>query len=161
HPDGKRFITAGTNGIIFLRSLDTGEKIGEFRTTTPDTFDQIYFNADGRALYAWSASPPIVLSRWDVERRLLLPRKSQRFVYFARNGLFRIADDGASLLLHSTDGDGIILRLPRNVTEILDFTPDGRGILVRTSDESLALLDRATADTIRVFSASGVSDASS
>src|SRR5690606_23859039 len=90
-----------------------------------------------------------------------LPRQSQRFVYFARNGLFRIAEDGAGLLLHSTDGDGIILRLPRNVTEILDFTPDGRGILVRTSDESLALLDRATADTIRVFSASGVSDASS
>jgi WD40 repeat protein len=162
HPDGRRFITAGTNGVIFLRNLSDGEKIGELRTTTPDTFDQIYFNADGRALYAWSAAPPIVMSRWDVERGILLPRQTQRFVYFARNGLFRISDDGAGLLLHSTDGDGVMLRLPANIAEILDFTPDGRGILVRTrEDQSLALLDRMTGRVVRTFTGSGVSDSSS
>ena len=165
HPDNERFITAGADGLIILRDLENGEKLAEFSSTTPGSFSHIRFNATGRALYAWSFTPPIVMTRWNVEQETLLNRQLEQFVHFARNGLYRIKADGEVLSIHSTDGDGLVQQLPADIAEVVDFTPDGTALLVRTQggggrfdiDQRLALLDRATGNIIRTFSGSGVS----
>ncbi len=169
HPDNERFITAGADGGIFLRDIATGARLTEFRSTTAGSLAHIRFNATGRALYAWSAEPPIVMSRWDVEQEIMLPRQLEQFVHFARNGQYRIRVNGESLAIHATDGDGLVLQLPTDITDVIDFTPDGTALLVRTQggggrfdiDQRLTLLDRATGDIIRTFSGSGVSTSNS
>lgn len=152
HPDGTRFISAGLDGVIFVRDLETSAVLGELRNTTDTPYDQLHFNVDGRWLYAWSLEPPFVRSLWNFEEPNLPRRSVEEYVLVSSDNAFRINRNEGQFVIHNMDGDGVSTILDGDILKVYAFTPDNSQLLVLGqgarfgSEARIALLDRDTGD---------------
>ncbi|MHB1308008.1 MAG: WD40 repeat domain-containing protein, partial [Limisphaerales bacterium] len=145
-PDGRRLATIGFDGVAKIWDPDTGTELRTLRGHTR-LLNYGGFSPDGRQLA--TASNDLTVRVWDVETGecLRILRGHSDWV-----SMTRFSPDGRVIASTSTDGS---LRLwsartgeplarwnLRGVTWDLDFSPDGRRIVVKTSKVSIFHGDR-------------------
>lgn len=149
-PDGQQIITGDANGAIKFRTAATGQLLRTL-TGTPGEVINLAVSPDGRWLAAGSTEQGVTL--WDLAavrkvytRALPVPVLN---VAFAPDGR-RVAAAGYNSQVElwdaATNGNGVSFQpatKPNDAFAALDFTPDGRQLLV-TRDALISVLDSAT-----------------
>ena len=160
HPNSTQFVSAGMDGVIFVRDIETAEILRELTNTVEVPYDQLRFNTDGRWLYAWSIEPPVVRSIWSFEEPDNNVRRNvEDYLLVSDDNAFRVNRVEGQFVIHNMDGDGATLVLDGDVRHIYAFSPDNNKLLVSGQDGRFGqetrygIVDRQTGEIDLLFPA--------
>jgi WD40 repeat protein len=108
-PDGRRFATAGSNGLITLWDAVTRLPMPIGRGYRSELHD-VVFSPDGRRLITTGTSPKDLVKLWDVETgRDVATMPGEPGLYFLHIGF---SPDGKTLFAVASEGTALFWRAP-------------------------------------------------
>ncbi len=154
-PDGRRVVSAGSDGRVLLWDVDDRRLLSSLRDRGPQVYDTA-FSPDGRsvAIAAEDGAVSVTnLARVNWRAVLRVPGHIPVTVAFSHDGRRLVAamDDGTVRIVSSSGGPQQVLRGHQGFVSGAEFSPDDSQVLSWGDDQTIRVWDAARSTEERVL----------